>query len=116
MFGEIRALDVRSLAGPAVEVTVAAGTCLAREGEAIGTFFVIREGGAELWRDGRRLGTLGIGDCFGEVDPVSQTPQPYTVIAGSAVRLLTFSAFGIDQLCAAIPHAGERIRSLLPSI
>ena len=114
IFGSIRPLDVRSLAGPVLDVTVPEGVSLVREGHAIGTFFVIRSGSAELWHSDRRVRTLGTGDCFGEIDPASSEPQRISVIASSQMRLLTFSAFGIDRLCAAIPDARERILAFLP--
>ena len=114
VFGAIRSLDVRSLAGPVLDVNVPAGLCIVHEGRAIGTFFVIRSGSAELWQDDRRLRTIGVGDCFGEIDPASNEPQAVSVIASSPMRLLTFSAFGIDQLCAAIPNARARILASLP--
>jgi CRP-like cAMP-binding protein len=114
VFGSIRSLDVRSLAGPVLDVSVPAGVRLTCEGQAIGTFFVIRSGSAELWHCERRVGTLGTGDCFGEIDPASSEPQRVSVIASSPMRLLTFSSHGIDQLCAAIPAARERILASLP--
>jgi CRP-like cAMP-binding protein len=114
VFGSIRSLDVRSLAGPVLDVNVPAGVRLMREGQTIGTFFVIRSGTADLWHDGRRLGTLGTGDCFGEIDPASSAPQRMSVVATSPMRLLTFSSFGIERLCAEIPDARERILASLP--
>jgi CRP-like cAMP-binding protein len=69
VFGSMRPLDVRSLAGPVLDVNVPAGVRLTCEGQAIGTFFVIRSGSAGLWRSDHRVGTLGAGDCFGEIDP-----------------------------------------------
>jgi CRP-like cAMP-binding protein len=114
VFGSIRSLDVRSLAGPVLDVNVSAGVRLVHEGEAIGTFFVIRSGNAELWHGDHRLRTIGTGDCFGEIDPASSEPQRVSVIASSPMRLLTFSAFGIDRLCATIPAARERILASLP--
>jgi CRP-like cAMP-binding protein len=115
VFGTMRSLDVRSLAGPVVEVNASSGTCVVREGVAIGTFFVIRSGSAELRLDGELVGSLGPGDCFGEVDPTSGVPQPLSVVAGSDMRLLTFSSIGIDRLCAAIPYTRERILDSLPT-
>jgi hypothetical protein len=56
---------------------------------------------------------LGVGDCFGEIDP-TPTPQSYSVIASSAMRLLTFSAFGISRLCATLPDARQRLLEFLP--
>jgi CRP-like cAMP-binding protein len=114
VFGSLRSLDVRSLGGPVLDINVPAGVRLMREGQAIGTFFVIRSGSAELWHDDRLLGTIGTGDCFGEIDPASSEPQRVSVVATSPMRLLTFSSFGIDRLCAEIPDARERILASLP--
>jgi CRP-like cAMP-binding protein len=113
VFGSIRSRDVRSLAAPVLDVNVPAGERLMREGQTIGTFFVIRSGSAEFWLADRKLGTLGIGDCFGEIDPGSSQPQRVSVVASSPMRLLTFSSYGIDRLCAAIPEARERILASL---
>ena len=112
-FGALRALDVRSLAGPVIEAEVPAGTCLVREGEPSGTFFVIRSGTASVRRAGRRLRTLEPGDCFGEIDPAATRLQTRSVVADSPLRVSTFSAHGIGQLCATIPYAQDRIRSAL---
>jgi CRP-like cAMP-binding protein len=114
MFCSMRSVDVRSLAGPVLDVSVPAGVRLTHEGQATGTFFVIRSGTAELWRSDRRVGMLGRGDCFGEIDPASNAPQRASVVASSTLRLLAFSSFGIERLCCAIPDARERILASLP--
>jgi CRP-like cAMP-binding protein len=114
VFAPVRSLDVRSLAGPALEVPVEAGAHLVDELQVTGTFYVIRSGEAELWQAGRKLRLLGAGDCFGEIDPVTPAPQRYTVIAASAMRVLTFSAYGIGRLCATVPSIRARILSFLP--
>lgn len=113
LFGSVRATDVRSFAGPVVDVQVSAGAVLAREGDEVGTFCVIRAGAVELTRAGQRVGTLGAGDCFGEINADVATPQPYGVVAISPVRLVTFSTFGISRLCEAIPGTRERIAEAL---
>jgi CRP-like cAMP-binding protein len=115
VFGEDRSLEARSLAGPALEVQIPVGTELIREGEQIGTFYVIRSGDAQLTADGHGPRTLRAGDCFGEIDPVAPQPQRFTITATSPMRLLTFSAFGIARLCLAIPTARRRIVASLPS-
>jgi hypothetical protein len=115
VFGPVRALDVRSLAGPVVDVEIPSGTELVREGVPIGTFFVIRSGGVEVFRDGHHVGSLGTGDCFGEIDPAGPEPQASSVITSSPTRLMTFSSFGIARLCEAIPGARDRIVERLPS-
>lgn len=106
--------DVRSLAGPVLNVYALAGAALVREGQLSGTFFVIRAGRAELWHQDVRLEALGPGDCFGELDPTAREPQRYTVIAGASLLVLVFSAFGIGRLCTTIPGTRERILEALP--
>jgi CRP-like cAMP-binding protein len=115
VFGPVRALDVRSLAGPVVDIEVPAGTVLMREGVPIGTFFVIRSGTAELYRDNHHVGTLRTGDCFGEIDPECREPQSYGIITSAPTRLLTFSSFGIGRLCEEIPGARQRLLDRLPT-
>ncbi len=114
IFAPVRPLDARSLGGPTLEVAVAEGAHLVHEGHFLGTFFVIRHGTAELWRGGERVRTLHAGECFGEIDPVPSAPQPYGVIAGPELRVLTFSAMGISRLCASVPRLRERLQSFLP--
>ena len=115
-FGDLRSLEARSLAGPALEVQVPAGTELIHEGEQIGTFYIIRSGDADLSAHGHVSRSLRPGDCFGEIDPVSPAPQRFTITATSPMRLLTFSAFGIARLCSAIPSAGPQIVASLQRV
>jgi CRP-like cAMP-binding protein len=115
VFAPIRPLDVRSLAGPALDVQVPSGSVLVHEGLLVGTFFVVRSGTAELWQGDRKLGTLSTGDCFGEIDPMELEPQRFSVIATSPMRLLTFSAYGIGRLCSAIPSVRDRLLAYLPN-
>ena len=90
------------------------GSVLVHEGRLLGTFFVIRSGTAEIQQGGCRVGTLGTADCFGEIDPMELNPQEYSVIATSPMRVLTFSAYGIGRLCAAIPGVRNRLLAYLP--
>jgi CRP-like cAMP-binding protein len=102
-------MEARSLAGPVVDIDVAPGTELVREGSVIGTFFLVRSGTAQLLVDGHPVGTLGVDDWFGESDPHSRAPQRHTVVAMSRMRVTTFSAFGISRLCDAVPGARKQI-------
>jgi CRP-like cAMP-binding protein len=114
IFAPVTATDARSLAGPTLEVTIEAGTEVVHEGHPLGTFFVIRSGTAELWRCGRLIRVLGSGECFGEIDAGAYRPQPYTVVAGPKLRVLTFSTLGIGRMCTAVPHLRQRLLAALP--
>jgi CRP-like cAMP-binding protein len=114
VFAPVRSMEVRSLAGPVLEVSIPAGTELMHEGRLLGTFYVIRAGSAELRRGPDTVRVLGTGDCFGEISPVAQRPQRFSVVASSPMRVLTFSAFGIGRLCAAFPAVRQRLIASLP--
>jgi CRP-like cAMP-binding protein len=114
VFAPVSSLDARSIAGPTLDISFAAGERIVHEGHPLGTFFVIRTGSAELRRAGRVLRMLGPSECFGEIDPVRVGPYRYSVIASTRMRVLTFSAFGIARLCAAVPSIRGRLESFLP--
>jgi CRP-like cAMP-binding protein len=114
VFTPLNSRDVRALAGTAVEVDVPEQAQIVREGELTETFFVIAAGRVELWREGRRLRPLVVGDCFGAIDPGADRRSPFTVVARSRVRLLGFSARGIARLCDAIPDTRRQLIEALP--
>ncbi len=114
VFTPLNPRDVRALAGTAVEVDVPERAHIVREGELTETFFVIAEGRAELWREGRRLRPLVVGDCFGAIDPADDRSSRFTVVACSRMRLLGFSALGIARLCEAIPDTRRQLIEALP--
>jgi CRP-like cAMP-binding protein len=113
LFSPVRPMEARSLGGPVVDIEVAPGTELVHEGAVAGTFFLIRSGTAVLVRGGYAVGALVDGDCFGEIDPLSSQPQRCTVRAGSGLRLMTFSSYGISRLCDALPGTRGRIEAAL---
>jgi CRP-like cAMP-binding protein len=115
VFGALRERDVRSLAGPVLDLIAPEGTEVVREGEQIGIFFVIRSGSASVVSGGVPVASLGAGDCFGEPDPYASATQRYTIVASTRLRLVGFSSVGIERLCAEIPGARERILGLLPA-
>jgi len=84
---------------------------------ASGEVYTARRGrGAQL--DGAPIhvspvATLGAGNCFGEIDPLSHAPQAYSMVAATRLKLLTFSSFGIGRLCDALPGVRERLLQTL---
>ena len=54
--------------------------------------FVIVDGTAEVRRNGRKVATLGPGDCFGELALLDHGPRTATVIADTDMTVLVLGA------------------------
>jgi CRP-like cAMP-binding protein len=67
LFQNCSARQLRRIANLGRESTFEAGRSLCEEGKFSKEFFVILEGHAEVRRGGRKRGTLGSGDYFGEI-------------------------------------------------
>ena len=64
-----------------------AGTHVVTEGEHGDAFFVVLDGTATVLRGGRKAGTLGPGDHFGELALLDPAPRAATVRAETPITL-----------------------------
>ncbi len=87
-----------AVAAAATDLDVAAGKVIVREGAFDRFLYVLREGQAAVTRNGRRLGTMGPGDFFGELAFLSGEPRSATVTASTPTRLLILSPREMDAL------------------
>ena len=67
--------DLAAVAQQIDEISVAAGTVLACEGERGDDFFVIESGTAEVTRGGAPVAKIGAGDFFGEIALIGGAPD-----------------------------------------
>lgn len=72
---------LESLAGKLIRVDVPARTRVTTVGEVGDRFYVIEDGTLEATYDGRRLSTMGPGECFGEIALLQDVPRTATVTA-----------------------------------
>ena len=90
LFSELSQRQIRQLAADFRERRVPVGALLAKQGEMSGVaFFVVAEGEAAVSVDGKRVGTIGPGDHFGELAMISQRERTATVEAVTAMRCHT---------------------------
>ncbi len=90
-----------------------AGTVVIREGDATGDLYVVVEGAAEVRRGGRKVRTLGIGQCFGELALLTGSARTATVTAATPLELLRFRRGDFDKLLQVSPTIGVKLaRSL----
>ncbi len=78
-----------------------AGEEIVREGELDDRFYVIVSGRVIVERDGRPIGYLDTGDCFGETSYVADVKRSSTIRAGDNVSILSVSATLLEQVSTA---------------
>ena len=85
LFAELAEADLATIAAAAVEVEAAEGETLATQGDLGHAMFAIESGTVEVSANGRRLATLGAGECSvrwpcwrpGSAWPRSSPPRLY---------------------------------------
>lgn len=68
------------------------------EGDIDDAFYVLTSGSVEVMRDGKSVGGLQKGDCFGEMGYLANTKRTATIRARDYVRLMKINGTLIDQL------------------
>ncbi|MBV9953013.1 MAG: cyclic nucleotide-binding domain-containing protein [Acidimicrobiia bacterium] len=90
-------------------VTVAEGTEVMAEGEAGDAFYTVLEGSVQLARGGRRIGTLGEGESFGELALLDPGPRNATVVATAPTSLGVLGARVFSVLLKELPNMSDKL-------
>ena len=69
-----------------------------KEGDASGDFYVIVTGGVTVESNGKALGNLREGDCFGETGYISGARSTAGIRAQDAVTVLSVSSTMLEQV------------------
>jgi CRP/FNR family transcriptional regulator, cyclic AMP receptor protein len=88
LFSDCSQRELQTIARVVRDISHAAGTVIAREGDPGVGLFVIVSGTAEVSIGGRKKITLGPGDFFGEIALLDGGPRTATVTARTDVQLL----------------------------
>jgi CRP/FNR family transcriptional regulator, cyclic AMP receptor protein len=91
------------------ELTVKAGTVLARQGDIGRELFVIVDGTASVSRDGELVATIGKGGFVGELAVIARVPRNATVTAESDLDLLVLTPSGLSQLLDDVPGLAKHL-------
>jgi CRP/FNR family transcriptional regulator, cyclic AMP receptor protein len=113
LFADVPDEELTQIAGFAQEVTVDQGRELVREGDFSYEFMAIKEGEAEVTRDGEHVNDLGPGDFFGEMGLLEKTLRNATVTAKTPMKLVTLTGWDMKRMEKAMPQAVDRVREVL---
>ncbi len=87
MFTGCSKREIEVIARATTEVSHAAGTEVAKEGQRGVGFFLILEGKADVTIGGKKRASLGQGDFFGEIALLDGGPRTATVTAVTPIKL-----------------------------
>jgi CRP-like cAMP-binding protein len=99
----------RELAEFVNESEVQSGKHLVDQGDTSYNLFVILDGKAEVYKDGKSVAELGPGDFFGEMGTVGDAPRSATVVSQKRMRLLTLGSRDVQRLKDAAPQVLEEL-------
>jgi len=103
IFADCSKKQLQAVAGASIEMSIAAGKVLVREGEPGHECFVIMEGNATVSRKGENIATLGTGDVVGELAPLTGGSRTATVTAESKMELLVIGQREFAGLLDEVP-------------
>ena len=113
LFSGLEDEDLAAIASAASEVEAGEGESVATEGDFGHALYAVESGTAEVTSDGKKLGTLGPGDVFGEIAVLASGRRTATVVATSPMRLIALFKPQVWALERKAPVAAERLRSLI---
>jgi CRP-like cAMP-binding protein len=105
--------ELARIASIAVQVDVAGGETLIREGEPGELFFVLVDGSADVRKGRRRIATLGAGDFAGEIALLTDAPRTATVSTTSPTTVLRATRKGFAALLEASPGIQRKVNKAL---
>jgi CRP-like cAMP-binding protein len=88
LFSSLSRRRLKRIADASRTVDHQAGRKVAEEGLGALGFHLVLEGTATVTRGERTLGTLGVGDYFGEISMIDGKPRSATVVADGPLRTL----------------------------
>ena len=109
MFRALSKRDLQLVKRLAEDHEIAGGDDLVKQGSRGHEFFIIVSGKATVRRNGKKIGTLGPGDYFGELALLDPAPRNATVTADQPMEVLILNDREFSGLLAEVPTLSRKI-------
>jgi CRP-like cAMP-binding protein len=113
LFSRLSKKEQQDVARIADEMDLPDGKDMAKEGERGREFFVLLDGSADVFKDGKLINRMKKGDFFGEIALVTKMPRTATVTATSDVRVLVINERDFAALLKKSPQVGRGVAEAL---
>jgi CRP/FNR family transcriptional regulator, cyclic AMP receptor protein len=113
LFSACTKKELQAVSRASDEVTVPAGKNLCEQGSVGREAFVIVEGDAEVRRNGRKIATLGAGDCVGELALLDHGPRTATVTAVDDLTVLVLGTREFAGIIDEVPSISHKLMKAL---
>jgi CRP/FNR family transcriptional regulator, cyclic AMP receptor protein len=109
MFAACSKKELQAVARASDEISLPAGRHLCEQGSIGREAFFIVGGAAEVRRNGRKVATLGPGDCVGELALLDHGPRTATVTAATDVDVLVLGAREFSGILDEVPPIAHKL-------
>jgi CRP-like cAMP-binding protein len=109
LFGLCTQKELADIAGLVDEVTAKEGDVLTKEGTPGRECFIVLSGEAKATARGRAIGTLGPGECIGEMALLDTAPRAATVTAVTDMELFVLEPRSFGDLLDRHPSVSKRL-------
>ena len=113
LFSGCTTKELRDIAKATVELTLDEGKEFVTQGDVGREAFIIVEGSADVSRGGKKIATLGPGDCVGELALLDHGPRTASVVATSPLTVLVLGPREFSGLLDEVPTLNHKILAAL---
>jgi CRP/FNR family transcriptional regulator, cyclic AMP receptor protein len=113
LFSACTKKELQAVARASDEVSIAEGRTLCEQGSVGREAFVIVDGEAEVRRNGRKVATLGAGDCVGELALLDHGPRTATVTASTDLTVLVLGVREFAGILDEVPSIAHKLMKAL---
>lgn len=113
LFSACSRRDLQKIAKASDELRVESGRVLVEQGATGRECYIVLDGTAAVKRSNRKVASLGVGDCVGEMSLLDHGPRTATVVAETPMEVLVLGARQFAGVLDEVPSLARKILAAL---